>query len=489
MTLSKSQYIRGLQCHKSLWLYKNRPDLRNVPSFTTQSLFESGYSVGEVAKELFPNGVEIAFDSENFLGMIEKTKELIKTQNVIYEATFRENGIFAMVDILVKNGDVWDMYEVKASTNVKEYHIDDLSVQYFALKDILPLGRAFVLHVNNSYERNGEFEVERFFVFTDLTQIVKQKQDEIIENLQLLQQMLEKDEPNIAIAEHCSSPFECDFKDYCWGEIPKNSIFNLYRMRGAKKFEMFHKDIKTYDDLPSDFSLSPTQNLQISTYKNNFLHVNKEVLREFLKKVKFPINFLDFETFNEAIPRFNKQRPYQQIPFQYSLHVKHENSSLEHFEFLGDQRCDPREELIKSMLKNLTCKGSIIAFNKGFEMARIRDLAYTFAKYKDELLALEGRFLDLLVPFRNLGYYDKNFNGSFSIKSILPAMFPNDKELSYENLENIQNGGDAMEFYASLHLLKDNSQKEQIRKDLLKYCKLDTLAMVKIYEKLALICR
>ena len=124
MTLSKSQYIRGLQCHKSLWLYKNKPELRDTPDKEQESLFNTGHSVGELAKELFPNGVEIEFDANNFNGMIAKTKKLIENgTEVIYEATFNENGIFAMADILVKNGDMWDMYEVKGIYKCKDYHI------------------------------------------------------------------------------------------------------------------------------------------------------------------------------------------------------------------------------------------------------------------------------------------------------------------------------------------------------------------------------
>jgi len=184
MTLSKSQYIRGLQCHKSLWLYKNNPELRDAPDQQTESLFNTGYTVGELAKELFPDGIEIKFDASNFKGMIEKTKELIANgKEVIYEATFSEDGIFAMADILVKNGDAWDMYEVKASTKVKEYHINDASIQWYALSKAIELNRAYIIHIDNTYVRNGELEIEKLFAIEDITEQVQDKQYTIEPNL------------------------------------------------------------------------------------------------------------------------------------------------------------------------------------------------------------------------------------------------------------------------------------------------------------------
>jgi len=180
MTLSKSQYIRGLQCHKSLWLYKNNPELRDEPDHAQESLFNIGHSVGELAKELFPNGVEVEFDTSNFSGMISKAKELIANgTEVIYEATFSEDGIFAMADILVKNGDAWDMYEVKASTQVKEVHVNDTAIQWYALSNTLKLHKAYVVHINNQYVREGSLAIEALFSIVDITDIVIDKQKEI----------------------------------------------------------------------------------------------------------------------------------------------------------------------------------------------------------------------------------------------------------------------------------------------------------------------
>jgi hypothetical protein len=483
MILSKSQYIRGLQCPKSLWLYKKRPQLR-VVSKKSESMFESGISVGDLAKKLFEGGVLIEFDENNFEGMIKKTKELIANETqVIYEATFKEKNIFAMADILVKNGDCWDMYEVKSSTSPKEYHIDDAAIQWYALSNALKLNKAYIIHINNEYEREGSLDVKKLFKAVDVTELVLQKQKEIPLKLKEIEEVLKGDEPDINIGRHCFSPFECDFYEYCWQDIPKVSVFDLYRMNFDKKLDLYKKGIVELKDVDENI-LNQTQKIQVKTVKENKIYIDKNVIKSFLEKLKFPLNFLDFETFAEAVPRFDRLRPYQQIPFQYSLHILYEDKRLIHKEFLADEFSDPREEFKENLLNDLTKEGSIIAFNKPFEIGRIKELSDFSQKYKNELLGLIERFEDLIEPFRNLGYYHPDFNGSFSIKSILPAMFAKEPELDYKNLGSVQNGSDAMNTFANLHLLKDRSKRDEIRKDLLRYCRLDTLAMVKIYQKL-----
>ncbi|MEA2016821.1 MAG: DUF2779 domain-containing protein [Campylobacterota bacterium] len=481
MTLSKSQYLRGLQCQKSLWLYKNKPELRDATQKAQESLFNTGNDVGELAHKLFENGVAIKFDADNFDGMIRKTQELVKSGcEVIYEATFKEKGIFAMADILVKNGDAWDIYEVKASTEVKENYIIDASIQWYSLSSAINLNKVYIVHINNQYTRDGELNIHELFNIAEITDEVLDKQEHIPKHLQEMKKMLNEEMPQIDIGTHCS----CDFHGYCWEDIPYPSVFNLYRMKTTKKFEMYADGIKSYEDIPKHFKLSATQKLQVDTYKSKKPYIDKPIIKDFLSTIEYPINFFDFETFQNAIPRFDNQRPYMQMPFQYSLHILHKDGTMEHKEFLGDENSDPRDELIKQMLEEITPTGSIVAYNKSFEITRIKELANYNQDKKDELLSLNERFIDLIVPFTKKGYYHPDFNGSFSIKSVLPAMFANNDELNYKKLGSVQNGGDAMDIFANLHLLKDPSKREAIRDDLLAYCHLDTLAMVRIYEKL-----
>ncbi|MEA2018115.1 MAG: DUF2779 domain-containing protein, partial [Campylobacterota bacterium] len=257
MTLSKSQYIRGLQCHKSLWLYKNKPELRDTPDSSQESLFNTGHDVGELACQLFSNGVEIEFDTKNFDGMVVKTKELMENGcEVIYEAAFKENDIFAMADILVKNGDGWDIYEVKASTGIKDYYLNDASIQWYTLSSAIELNKAYVVHINNQYVRDGELDINELFTIADVTDDVQNRQYQIPFNLEQMQLMLNDDMPDIDIGTHCSDPNNCDFGGHCWKDIPYPSVFNLYWMNGNKKFEMYYKGMKTYEDIPKDFKLN-----------------------------------------------------------------------------------------------------------------------------------------------------------------------------------------------------------------------------------------
>ncbi len=488
MKISKSQYIRGLQCHKSLWLLKHKKDLLDKPDQATESLFKTGHQVGEMAKQLFPNGTEIEFNGADFKGMLNRTAELIaQGTKIIYEASFSHNGIFVMADILVKNNEQWDVYEVKASTSVKEYHRNDLSIQWHVISQFIPLGQAYLVHINNQYTRNGALDVQQLLHQKNITQHVIDKQNNIQPTLDTLATMLANTEPNIDIGGHCHNPFTCDFYSHCWKAIPTQSVFNLYRMSFDKKLDLYQQGIIKYDDIPIDVELTKIQQTQVESCLKESTFIDTDIINQFIQTVEYPINFFDFETFQNAIPRFDGQRPYQQMPFQYSLHIMHKDDTLEHKEFLGDEHSDPRELLIQHMLRDISPTGSIMAYNQGFEKGRIRELATHYSKYAEQLLSLNKRFVDLLVPFRNLGYYHPNFNGSFSIKSVLPTLFPNNQELDYKSLD-IQNGGMAMDTFANLHLLKDSKQRDKIRNDLLAYCHLDTLAMVRIWEKLISTC-
>lgn len=482
--LSKSQYVRGLQCHKALWLLKHRPELKQKPDAQSESLFETGHTVGALACQLFPNGVEIEFNSKDFDGMVRKTQQLIESGvEVIYEATFKENGIFAMADILVKQKDGWAVYEVKASTGVKPYHQDDAAIQWYALSNALPITKACIVHVNNQYVRQGELDVNGLFTIEDITEIVLAKQQQIPAALKNIETMLKEGEPTIDIGPQCSDPHDCDFSDHCWSHIPEPSVFNLYRMTGEKKFEHYQQGKIEYSDFTDDGNLNEVQSIQIASSLNNRPFVNPNIIQDFFNTLKYPINFLDFETFMEAIPRFDGQKPYMQMPFQYSLHIMQKDGALAHKEHLGDERIDPREDLVIQMLNDITDTGSIMAYNMAFEKRMIKEMAAAYPAYSKQLLQLLERFVDLLDPFRKLGYYHPDFNGSFSIKSVLPALFPNDPELDYKAL-NIQHGGMAMDTFANLHKLKDSEKREQIMNDLLAYCRLDTLAMVRICQKI-----
>jgi hypothetical protein len=265
--------------------------------------------------------------------------------------------------------------------------------------------------------------------------------------------------------------------------VPYPSVLDLCRLNGDKKFAYYHQGIVTYEDARNHIGLNTVQALQVNTVLNRELHVDTCAITDYLRDVRYPINFLDFETFQDAIPRFDGQGPYKNMPFQYSLHVLHESGELEHKEFLADETEDPRLKLTQQLLADVTEEGTIFAFHQSFETGVINGLARHFGQYSAQLMALIDRFMDLEIPFKNLMYYHPGFHGSFSIKSVLPALFPDDPELDYKNLD-IQSGDVAMDVFPHLHEVDDPDERESIRNSLLAYCRLDTLAMVKIWGEL-----
>lgn len=482
--LSKSQFIRGVQCPKSLWLLKRKPELRSIPE-KSEGRFEQGFSIGALATQLFPGGKLVDFDNAKLSKMADVTRELIDSgETTIYEATFIVNGIFASIDILHRDESGWHIYEVKASTRVKDVQILDAAVQYFSVNEVLPIHTVNVIYVNNKYVYHEELDLNALFNVQDITENVIERGEEVKQHKQLLENLVKSpEEPDVAIGNQCHSPYSCDFSVYCRKDVPEPSVFNLYRMGTSTKYKLYHSGISTYQQAKDSAKLNVKQLVQVESYLNNQVQIDTKKIGEFVDRVVYPISYFDFETFNEAIPRFNGQRPYMQMPFQYSLHIEQVSGEVTHKEFLGDEYSDPRELLIQSMLRDLPETGSIMAFNQSFEIARIKELANDFPEYKVPLLALIPRFVDLIVPFRNLGYYHPEFHGSFSIKSVLPAMFPNAPDLDYKSL-SIQNGGMAMDTFANLSRLKNESERAEIREALLAYCKLDTWAMVKIYRAL-----
>lgn len=483
MQLSKSQYMRGLQCPKALWLFKHRRELMAEPDARRQHLFDTGHRVGELAQQLFPGGVEVAYRAGDYPGMIDDTAQSICQGDVVYEGSFSTGGVFVRADILVRNGEVWDLYEVKATASTKAVHKPDVAVQWYVIGRHLPLGKAHLVHLNTSYVRDAALDVQDLFTIVDVTEAVQDEQAAIERNLQQLETVLAGAEPEVPIGTQCSNPYECDFRAHCWRDVPFPSVLDLCRLNGNRKFEYYHRGIVTYQDVRDHIDLNAMQSLQVDTALNQRVHIDPGAIGEFLGDVRYPVSFLDFETFQDAIPRFDGQRPYQHVPFQYSLHVVHETGELEHREFLADENDDPRHELARRLLEDLPGEGTIFAYHQRFELGVIRDLASYCAGYDERLMALTRRFKDLEDPFKRLMYYHPDFHGSFSIKSVLPALFPGDPELDYKHLA-IHSGDEAMDVFPQLREIDDADEKEAIREALRAYCRLDTLAMVKIWEKL-----
>ena len=487
MRLSKSKYCKCVQCEKILWMSKYKRDFASGVDKT--AIFEEGKKVGELAKGLFGEYEDIEFD-KTLSPMIEKTKRLLQEKpNIITEASFLYDNNFCSVDILKNDEDGVELYEVKSSTSVRDIYLDDVAFQYYVLSNLgLKVKKAALVYVNNEYIRGKYLDISQYFAIEDITDIAMSKQDEIRANIESINSFMQShgmdNEPGMEIGMHCYTPYFCDFWGYCTRDLPKPNVFDISGMNKSMMFENYAKGKVSFEDL-KDANINPRYLEQIDFEINNKEpKIEKEAIEDFLNSLKYPLYFIDYESCNYAIPEIEGTRPYQQIPFQYSLHIiKAEGAPLEHKEFLGDIN---DKNIIRTfaehMINDLPEDGSVIVYNKTFEATRNKEIGAMYPDLKDQMDRINSNIVDIMVPFRQRNYYSREMEGSYSIKYVLPALYPDDPELDYSNLPGAHNGEEASHAFVSLKN-KTKEEQEEIRKGLLEYCKLDTLAMVKIWEK------
>jgi hypothetical protein len=485
-SLSKSQFMRGIQCHKSLWLFKNRPDLRTPPEAFQQAIFNLGNEVGLSARGLFPGGKEIQYDNNTFQQKIDQTGRYTREgAETIYEATFLHDDIIVMVDILRWGDRGWELYEVKSSTSLREEYLNDVSIQYHVLSGSgLALSRVFLVNINNEYVRRGDIKAAELFNLHDLTDEVIRNQIFVSDKISHLRSILGKDCPAVDIGPQCSSPHDCDFIEHCWAHIPEKSVFDLTE-KGVDKFGCYYSGIVRFTDLDLN-DLNYKQRMQVEAELNDTITIDIKGIQEFLGKLHYPQCFMDFETFMPPIPLYEGTRPYQPIPFQYSIHcLKGERADLKHHEYLADVNEDPREKIAADLSTIIPEDACVITYNSAFEKSRLKDMAEQFPHLSKKLMNIHDRIIDLMPTFRKRHYYRKEMGGSYSMKAVLPALVP---DLSYAGMA-VCDGSDAMNIYTTLHLVQDEAEVRKIRRNLLEYCTLDTLGMVRIVEKLKEVCR
>jgi len=488
MNLSKSLYTKGIQCPKALWLKKYKPSVLTLPDEQSQAIFETGNIVGDLACELFPDGKEVPYTT-NYDEMIATTKQWLKEGvSNIYEATFSYEGILIMVDILKVESDGVSIYEVKSSTEVKDIYLHDVSIQYYVLQNLgFSIKSASVVHINNEYVRGESLELDKLFKIVDVTSEVQSLQSNIPNILKEFETYLEDrvNEPDIDIGKHCNKPYECDAKNYCWKiqrQIPEYSIFNIFNLGSKKQVELYNQGIIDIEDIPEDFDMTANQKQAVENYKSKASYIDKENIKAFLENFTYPIYHLDFETYQQAIPQYKGIKPFEQIPFQYSLHIEYEDGTLIHKEYLSKDSVDSRYELALKLCEDIPSDVTVLAYNMSFEKGVIKRLANLFPDLSTHLLEINENMQDLMTPFQKKWYVTPSMQGSYSIKYVLPALVP-EFEKAYKELEGVQNGSQAMNAFANLSKL-DEVNKEKMRTSLLEYCKLDTLAMVKILNKL-----
>ena len=489
---SKSKYCLMWQCPKLLWLNKYKPELKpEDPSL--QARFDEGNAVGDLAMSLFGDFTEVTSYKEDgkldLDKMQERTKECIANgTEIICEASFNYSGLYCAVDILRKENDGYAIYEVKSSTHASHIYAVDIAYQKYVLEHCgLNITGTYLVCIDSDYVRGEELDVQSLFQIIDMSNEVNDEYKSVPSLLKKAEQVCCLDtEPNTDVGPQCRDPYECAFWGYCTKDLPTPNVFDLYRIGFEKALKHYKCGQVSYNDLLFDSSITNTKQIrqmmhQVSEQKDE---IDKDGIRDFLDTLSYPIYFLDFETTQVVIPEYKGVKPYQQIPFQYSLHyIEYEGGPLLHKEFLAESGTDPRRAIADRLCEDIPMNVCVTAYNKAFECSRIKELAAIFPDLKDHLLNIQSNIKDLLIPFQSGYYYNKAMGGSFSIKSVLPALFPDDPALDYHNLEQIHNGGEAMSIFPKIKDMPPE-EAERTRHNLLKYCELDTYAMVKVWEKL-----
>ncbi|MFZ1281823.1 MAG: DUF2779 domain-containing protein [Ignavibacteriaceae bacterium] len=483
--LSKSSFIRGVQCEKHLYLYKHHYNEMDQLSEMQKAIFKRGTDVGKLAQQLHPNGIDASPKSQfEYDKAVIVTKNLIEEkQKVIYEASFNYSNVLAVADILVYDKSGLKVYEVKSSTSISETYIRDAALQYWVISNSGYKIKDFsITYINNQYVRKGKLDLAELFITESVLDLILPLQKWVEENVDGFKKVLNKITiPKVDIGEHCYDPYTCGFYEYCRKHIPENSIFDLSGVHLNKKYDLYRSGIVKLEDIPVNADLSKNAKLQLDVYKSKKDLIDKKAIKEFLSDLNYPLYFMDFETFQPAVPMFDNSKPYMQIPFQYSLHYKKsKKSEVKHFEFLAETGNDPKIKFIENLLRDTKNEGDILTYNKSFEVLRLKEIAEIFPKYKKEIEERINRVKDLMLPFQKKYYYNYKMHGSYSIKYVLPALI---SELSYKDL-GINEGGLASIAFESLYYETDLMRIADTRTNLLEYCKLDTYAMVKLLEKL-----
>ena len=478
--LTKSKFMAGLQCPRYLWVYVNEPQRIPQPDIVTQHTFDQGHEVGNLAKKLYPGGIDMA--GFGFREMLTETRVRLDDRKPIFEAAFQSDPLYARIDILnpSDNGG-WDIVEVKSSTSVKDENIADVAFQrHVCVQSGIQINRCFLMHINRDFVKQGDVDPAALLVTEDITDDVLELSGGIPDTVEDMMAIIAGTCPDLRIGRSCGTPYDCPLKDECWAVLPEHPVTDLYRI-GAKMDSLLHSGVSAIIDIPADFTLNEKQLIQRSCVECGQPHVDFDGVTSFLETLKYPHHYLDFETFAMAIPLFDGTRPYDNIPFQFSLHsVSGPGIEPVHHHFLAQDGDDPRPAFLAALKAMLGEGGSVIVYNQSFEEGVLRKLGEAFPEYIDWVNEVISRMVDLIVPFRAFHYYHPVQRGSASLKYVLPAL----TGISYKDL-NISNGQVAsLRFVAAAFGGIPEVEKRQIFNDLLVYCGQDTLGMVRIVERL-----
>jgi hypothetical protein len=484
--ITKSDYLKYLQCYKYLWLHKFRKDL--IPSevsLSQQHIFDEGYEVEAYALKLFPGAVLASEDFKQ--GPIETKRLMQSLEPVIFQPTVSTAGLFIRADIIEwdSKAKAWNIYEVKGTTSVKDIHIVDVAFQKLTFEKAgYPINKMYLIHVNNKFVKKGEIDPKKLLTVADITDQVNEAIHNADIDIEGAKKVLDiKDEPDVPILKQCKKPYDCVFIDHCWKNVPDNSIYTINRGFSEKQLkELISLGIDKIVDVPMEMLTADMKLKQYEALTTGKPIIDLEAIKADLDTLEYPIYFLDYETFATATPIVEGTKPYQQVVFQHSLHVQETpDSELKHYEYLATSSENPSYEIAKHLSEIIGSTGSVIAWNMSFEKGRNKEMAKMNPEFATILLSINDRMFDLMEIFRKGYYVHKDFKGSASIKKVLPVLVP---ELSHKNLA-IQEGGTAsLSWLTLIDQSVDEKERKQLEEDMLKYCELDTFAMVEILRVL-----
>jgi hypothetical protein len=485
-TLSKSRFLAGRQCELRLWYKTNEPELGTDSGAMMESVFAIGHAVGELARKRFPGGVLVEQDYRQSRDAVANTQSLLDSHATaaIYECAVEHQGVLVRADILRRAScGAWELAEVKSTAKVKRIHDLDLAVQVWVLRGAgVAVNRASVLTLDRRYLwPGGGYDLEALFRLHDRTAAVEALLPELDSQVEQLQTMLgAKHAPSIAPGKQCTTPYRCPFLAHCTRDVshiewPLSCLPSLHAKRREAIEALGIDDVR---EIPAQVELSALQQIarEAVITGEEVVHGNLAVA---LATVEAPVHHLDFETLGPAIPRYANTRAYDAVPFQFSIHSEMPDGTVRHTEYLHPDGSDPREPLAQALLDALGDDGSIVVYSD-FEQRTINALATGLPQLADPLRALVPRLWDLHRVVRD-NYYHPQFRGSFSIKSVLPALVA---ELSYTDL-TIADGRLAAIRYEQALDSDDPREREAIFAALREYCGRDTLALLRIREVLA----
>ena len=481
--LTKSKFLLGFNCSKALWLSTHQPEDAQPVSLGLKKILEQGILVGEYARKQFPDGKLVSAGHNNLSESLIETMKLVREKQIIFEGVFLFDDILIKADILKPLHDnKWELIEVKQSTRAKDENIPDLAIQKYVIQNYgINISSTKLMLINN---KCAHPDLSNLFYFEDISDQVNEMAETLPGKIHELKNILiKKDVPLAELGISCNPKAKnCVYADFCWKEYDSPTIFDIPRLTLRKRNDLLNQGIILIEDIPDDYVFSKNQEEFLEMVRTNKPLINKNSIKDELQYLTYPFYFLDFETDNPAIPRFNGLHPYDVIPFQFSCHKLDENGNVEHFEYLHTDKTDPRKPFIENLLNCLGTKGSIIVYNASFEGSRLRNLIRWFPELEIQIMDLLERFWDQLMIFRKY-YKHPGFESSNSIKNVLPVLVP---ELNYNQLE-VRKGDEAQYIWNTLIKEKDDIKKEKMIKDLKEYCKMDTLAMLEIHKKLLML--